>query len=73
MVELPFIQIEIFNQHQNRTLKESIYLDDGCNELFQKAMAEQWRPVVMDKVDHQALNVGAILILSQKEYSADTL
>lgn len=73
MVELALIQIEIFNQNQNRTLEEPIYLDDGCNELFQKVMAEQWRPVVMDEVDHQALNVGAILILSQKEYNDDAL
>lgn len=40
-----------------------IYLDDGGDELFQEIVAQQRWPVMMDEVDQQALNVGAILIL----------
>lgn len=42
------------------------YLDDGCNELFQETVFEQGRPVMMDEVDQQAFDMGAILILSQQ-------
>lgn len=49
---------------------DNMYLDDGGNELFQEVVAQQRRPVMVDEVDQQALNVGAILILSRsQEYS----
>lgn len=44
---------------------ETAYLDDGGNELFQEVVSQQRRPVMVDEVDEQALNVGAILILVQ--------
>lgn len=35
--------------------------DDGCDELFHERAAQQSGPVVVDKVDQQTLDVGAIL------------
>lgn len=40
------------------------YLDDGSDELLQEVMAQQRRPVMVDEVDEQTFDVGAILILS---------
>ena len=39
------------------------YLDDGCNELLQEVMSQQRWPVMVNEIDQQAFNVGAILIL----------
>lgn len=44
-----------------------MYLDDGSDELFQEVVAQQRWPIMMDEVDQQALNVGAILILSKSQ------
>ena len=41
------------------------YLDDGGDELLQEGVFEQRRPVVVEEVDEQAFDVGAILILEQ--------
>ena len=46
---------------------ETTNLDDGGDELFQKVVAQQGWPVIVDEVDQQTLNVGAILILSQSQ------
>lgn len=39
------------------------YLDDGCDELLQECVLEQGGPVVVEEVDEQAFDVGAVLIL----------
>ena len=36
-------------------------LDDGRDELLQERLAQQRRPVVVDEVDQQALDVRAVL------------
>ena len=33
----------------------SSYLDDGGDELLEERQFEQWRPVVMDKINYQPL------------------
>ena len=38
-------------------------LDDGSDELLHEIIFEQVRPVVVDKVDDEALDVGAVLVL----------
>ena len=38
-------------------------LDDGSDELLNKVILEQVRPVVVDKVDDKAFDVGAVLVL----------
>lgn len=40
------------------------YFDDRCDELLQEGVFEQGWPVVMEEVDEQTLDMGAILILS---------
>ena len=40
-----------------------MYLDDGCDELLHKAMSNESGPVVMEEVDDESLDVGAILVL----------
>ena len=38
-------------------------LDDGRDELLQERHAQQRRPVVVDEVDQETLDVGAVLEL----------
>lgn len=45
--------------------KSPVYLDNGGDELLQEVVTQQRRPVMVDEVDQQTLNVGAVLILSQ--------
>lgn len=40
------------------------YLNDGRDELLQEGVFEQGWPVVMEEIDEQTLDMGAILILS---------
>ena len=39
------------------------HLDDGCDELLNKVVAQEVWPVVVDKVDDEAFDVGAVLVL----------
>ena len=40
------------------------YLDDGRDELLQEGVLQQRRPVVVEEVDQQPFDMGAVLILS---------
>lgn len=54
-----------YDQNLSNISCEVSYLDDGGDELLQEVVAQQGWPVMVDEVDQQSLNVGAILILSQ--------
>lgn len=43
------------------------YLYNRSNEFFKKAMLQKGWPIVMNKIDQQAFNVGSILILNVKK------
>lgn len=45
------------------------YFDNGCDELLQEGVFQQGRPVVMEEVDEQTFDMGAVLILVHKEKS----
>ena len=40
------------------------YLDDGRDELLQEGVLQQRRPVVVEEVDQQPFDMGAVSILS---------
>lgn len=52
------------NSNRQSQLDCTMYLDDGGDELLQEVVAQQWGPVVVDEVDKQPLDVGAIQVLS---------
>ncbi len=41
----------------------SLYLDNGRDEFLREVVLYEVGPVVMDKVDDEALDMGAILVL----------
>ena len=45
---------------------EGPHLDDGRDELLQEGVPEEGRPVVVEEVDQQTFDVGAILILGHR-------
>lgn len=45
------------------------YLDDGCDELLQERVFEQRRPVVVEEVDEEPFDVGAVLILQRHTHT----
>ena len=48
---------------ERETLLAMRCLNDGSDKLLEKAMTEKGRPEVVDEIDHQALDVRAIVIL----------
>lgn len=45
------------------------YFDNRCDELLQERVFQQGRPVVMEEVDKQTFDMGAVLILVHEEKS----
>ena len=42
---------------------QSAHFDNGSDELLNEGVAEESRPVVVEKVDDESLDVGAVLVL----------
>lgn len=48
------------------------YFDDRCDELLQECVFQEGRPVVVEEVDEQTFDVGAVLILEAVTKSHNT-
>lgn len=42
------------------------YLYYGCDELLQEGVLQQGRPVVVEKINQETLDMGAVLVLEDK-------
>lgn len=49
----------------DRTGPDQCYLDDRSDELLQEGVLQQGRPVMVEEVDEQPFDVGAILVLKE--------
>ena len=48
--------------------RTAAYFDDGCDELLNEVLLQQLGPVVMEEVDEQSLDVGAVLVLIRHDH-----
>ena len=64
LVLLPLL--ELGDREEGQLLLALGGLDDGRDELFEEGLPQQGRPVVVDEVDQQTLDVGTVLGVGRK-------